>query len=68
MGYLGMGYVSSEVGDELWVVSGCPIPMILRKTGLKKNEYSLIGETYVHGAMQGEAVTEDAAWEKIEVV
>ncbi|KAI3572422.1 heterokaryon incompatibility protein-domain-containing protein [Fusarium oxysporum f. sp. albedinis] len=68
MGYLGMGYVSSEVGDELWIVSGCPTPMILRKTGLKKNEYSLIGETYVHGAMQGEAVTEDAAWEKIEVV
>ncbi|KAF4432121.1 hypothetical protein F53441_13840 [Fusarium austroafricanum] len=67
-GYLGMGFPSCQAGDELWIVSGSPTPLILRKTGEKEGEYTMIGETYTHGIMQGEAVTDDAEWEKIQIV
>ncbi|KAF5026471.1 hypothetical protein F66182_1458 [Fusarium sp. NRRL 66182] len=67
-GYLSMGFTSAEIGDEAWIVSGSPAPLVLRRTGEEKNEYTLIGEAYVHGAMQGEAVTDDVVWEKIQIV
>ncbi|KAF5583300.1 heterokaryon incompatibility 6 OR allele [Fusarium subglutinans] len=66
-GYLGMGHDSTQAGDELWIISGSPAPLILRKTG-ERDEYCLIGEAYVHGAMQGEAVTDEVTWEKIKIV
>ena len=64
-GYLGMGYESVEVGDEVWIIRGCPTPLVLRREGEK---FSLIGESYVHGVMTGEAVGDDTKWEKIQVV
>lgn len=64
-GYLGMGYESVEVGDEFWIVRGCPTPLILRRVG---GQFSLIGESYVHGVMKGEAVGDDIEWEKIQIV
>ncbi|KAL9574173.1 hypothetical protein ACKAV7_001688 [Fusarium commune] len=66
-GYLGMGFDSTQVGDEVWIISGCPTPMVLSKTELE-DEYCLVGETYVHGAMQGEAVTDEVTWERIKIV
>ncbi|KAF4331809.1 hypothetical protein FBEOM_14418 [Fusarium beomiforme] len=66
-GYLGMGFESSEIGDELWIVSGGPTPLVLRNMG-GPDEYCLIGEAYVHGAMQGEAVTDDVTWKKIKII
>ncbi|KAJ4263518.1 hypothetical protein NW762_006337 [Fusarium torreyae] len=67
-GYLGMGLMSTQPGDEVWVVSGCLTPVVLRKTEAEANEYNLVGETYVHGVMQGEAVTDDAVWQEIQIV
>ncbi|RFN45505.1 hypothetical protein FIE12Z_10268 [Fusarium flagelliforme] len=64
-GYLGMGYESVEVGDEVWIVRGCPTPLVLRREG---ESFSLIGESYVHGVMNGEAVGDDVKWEKIKIV
>ncbi|KAF5678090.1 heterokaryon incompatibility 6 OR allele [Fusarium circinatum] len=66
-GYLGMGHDSTQAGDEVWIVSGSPAPLVLRKSA-ERNEYCLIGEAYVHGAMQGEAVTDEVSWEKIKIV
>ncbi|KAF4967699.1 hypothetical protein FSARC_4759 [Fusarium sarcochroum] len=67
-GYLGMGLVSTQARDEVWIISGCPAPVILRKTDKEANEYSLIGESYVHGVMQGEAITDDVLWQKVQIV
>ncbi|KAF2756613.1 hypothetical protein EJ05DRAFT_477725 [Pseudovirgaria hyperparasitica] len=41
-------------GDEIWIVFGCPMPMILRphRTGF----YEVIAPVYVAGVMDGEAV------------
>jgi len=52
--YLGMGPISSQVGDEIWVLKGSRVPFILRRKGT--GQYQLIGEAYVHGIMHGEAV------------
>ncbi|KAJ4136499.1 hypothetical protein NW768_004113 [Fusarium equiseti] len=64
-GYLGMAYESVEVGDEVWIVRGCPTPLVLRRVG---EELNLVGECYVHGVMRGEAVGDDTKWEKIQIV
>jgi len=42
------------VGDEVWVIAGADVPMVLRQRGGGK--WSLVGECYVHGIMKGEAV------------
>ncbi len=42
-----------EPGDQVWVVKGGNIPLILRP---KNKRFMLIGEAYVHGIMRGEAV------------
>ncbi|RGP78787.1 hypothetical protein FLONG3_2985 [Fusarium longipes] len=66
-GYLGMGLESCEIGDEVWIVEGCPTPLVLRANEQEQG-FVLIGESYVHGVMQGEAVTEDVVWEKIQIL
>jgi hypothetical protein len=58
-GYLGSGPVSLVQGDEVWLLKGGKMPMILRKVSDKK--YLLVGETYLHGAMYGEWMTDELA-------
>ncbi|KAM0350670.1 hypothetical protein ACHAPU_003158 [Fusarium lateritium] len=64
-GHFACIFESSLVGDEIWVVSGCPTPLVLRHEGQR---YSLVGEAYVHGIMHGEAVDEDTKWAHVEIV
>ncbi|WZH49805.1 heterokaryon incompatibility protein-domain-containing protein [Fusarium acuminatum] len=64
-GHFACIFQASLVGDEIWVLSGCPTPVVLRKDG---QQYSLVGEAYVHGVMHGEAVNEDSKWEDLEIV
>ncbi|ROW10753.1 hypothetical protein VPNG_05131 [Cytospora leucostoma] len=55
-GYLGLGS-SSVKGekDSVWIVKGSRVPLIFRKTE-QVGLYKLIGGSYVHGFMQGEAL------------
>ncbi|KAF5672626.1 heterokaryon incompatibility (het-6OR allele) [Fusarium circinatum] len=55
-GHLACVFDSTMVDDEIWIVSGCPTPLVMRSKG---QQYSLIGETYVHGIMYGEAIRDD---------
>ncbi|GJC99865.1 heterokaryon incompatibility protein [Colletotrichum higginsianum] len=68
-GHLGLGGQSVEDGDGVWVVSGCPSPLVLREMPVSSVSgpfcYQLVGEAYVHGIMHGEAVDEGARWEDI---
>lgn len=57
-GLLCLGPEQVRSGDEVWIVPGSRVPVVLRKT-MDGNSYNLIGETYVHGIMCGEAVTKD---------
>jgi len=54
-GYLGLSPPCAEEGDVLVVVLGVEVPFVLRPTD-KRGEFRLVGEAYVHGLMDGEAV------------
>lgn len=55
-GFLGTGMKSVKKGDEVWVLAGSKLPMLVRKRPASgcDNEYRLVGETYVHGVMHWE--------------
>ena len=57
-GYVGFGKSKMEVGDQVWMLCGGRTPFILRPA-LEDERYTLIGETYLHGFMQGEMITEE---------
>jgi hypothetical protein len=59
---LGNGPQSVEVGDTLWVVSSCPVPIVLRTHPDEPGCFKLVGEAYIHGIMHGEAVKDDTEW------
>ncbi|KAI6082987.1 heterokaryon incompatibility protein-domain-containing protein [Hypoxylon rubiginosum] len=56
-GYLGSGPASITEGDEIWLLKGGKMPMILRKAA--DNQHRLVGESYLHGAMYGESMTDE---------
>lgn len=53
-GYMGLGPQSSQYGCVIVVLLGGRTPYILRKDG--KEHYRFIGECFVHGLMNGEAL------------
>ncbi|KAK8041668.1 hypothetical protein PG993_006191 [Apiospora rasikravindrae] len=64
-GYIGWGPKSAEVGDSVSVLPGASVPFLVRKligemarTGEDGDavDCTLVGEAYVHGLMNGEAL------------
>ena len=51
--YLGNGRRSIRPGDQVWILAGAKIPFILRPQ--ENGKHVLVGGSYVHGAMHGEA-------------
>ncbi len=51
-------------GDHICILLGCSTPLLLRQVG-KEKRYQLIGTSYVHGIMHGEAMQglEDGRYE-----
>lgn len=50
-GYLGLGPREMENGDCIFILPGCRVPLILRE--IAHDVYSLVGDAYVHGVMDG---------------
>ncbi|KAM6529537.1 hypothetical protein FALCPG4_007666 [Fusarium falciforme] len=61
-GHMGMGGLAVKENDSVWVVSSCPVSLVLRRR--QDGSYHLIGDSYVHGIMHGEAV-KSARWEDV---
>jgi hypothetical protein len=57
-GYIGFGNSSMQVGDQVWMLCGGRTPFVLRPA-LEKETYTFMGETYLHGCMDGEMITEE---------
>lgn len=60
-GYIGIGPPNAQPGDQVWIFHGGNVPFITRKT--EENNISdghhnmlLVGDAYVHGIMDGEAM------------
>jgi hypothetical protein len=65
-GYMGIGPPNTRPGDQVWVFCGGQVPFVLRKvkqenpTSNATSGRTLVGDAYVHGIMDGEAVGENA--------
>ena len=55
-GYIGFVPYDAKLGDEICVVHGAVVPFVLRKLTESGKAYKLIGESYIHGIMYGEAL------------
>ena len=55
-GYLGLAPGTAEPGDCVAIVKGAKVPLILRP--VEDIKWELIGDSYVHGIMHGEAFEE----------
>jgi hypothetical protein len=55
-GYLGYVPSGSQIGDKVCILFGSAVPFILRED--KDGFFMLVGECYVHGIMDGEAMKE----------
>ena len=68
LGYVGLFPAQAQKGDVIVIIYGAPRPFVLRP---KHEDYQLIGECYVHGIMDGEAmkgVDPEMQWEEITLV
>jgi hypothetical protein len=60
--YLGLGPVSLQKGDAVFILSGAVAPFVLRPTPASvagRRTFNLVGEAYVHGIMKGEVFKQD---------
>ena len=53
-GYIGLAPQAVETGDRVCAILGCQLPMLLRSEGDER--YVVIGDCYIHGLMNGEAL------------
>ncbi|KAJ2983087.1 hypothetical protein NQ176_g956 [Zarea fungicola] len=56
-GYFSLVPVATKLGDVVSILSGAPVPHILRLTN-DENHFELVGDSYVHGIMAGEALND----------
>ena len=56
-GYIGMVPRRTQKDDQIWVLFGCSIPLVLRKCEGERS-YQVVGECYLHGYMTGEIMNE----------
>ncbi|KAJ9635416.1 hypothetical protein H2199_008419 [Coniosporium tulheliwenetii] len=54
-GRLGLGPQSMQPSDQVWLICGARMLFVLRPTS-DEGCFTLVGETYVHGCMNGEVV------------
>ncbi|KAL0941989.1 heterokaryon incompatibility protein [Colletotrichum truncatum] len=66
-----IGPALSNKGDKICIIAGCNFPLVLRQIRDEKGQdsaFQLIGEAYVHGIMNGEAIAalkRRTWWEKL---
>lgn len=51
-GFVGLVPGHAQIGDAAAILFGCSLPLILRRDALET--YRLVGESYIHGASEGE--------------
>ena len=52
-GYVGLAPKAAKPGDQICVLLGCSVPIVLRPTS--GFQFKVVGECYVHGLQQGQA-------------
>jgi hypothetical protein len=57
-GYIGLAREKCGVGDEIWIVSGCSVPVLLSPMAKNEHDREVRGEVLLDGFMFGE-ITKD---------
>ncbi|KAN0114446.1 Heterokaryon incompatibility protein (HET) domain containing protein [Hyaloscypha variabilis] len=67
--YIGLAPKPAQVGDLICILFGCTVPVVLRRCEDEKGAvyFQLVGESYVHGIMDGEAVAAGFSEEEFEL-
>ena len=58
-GYIGIGPLKTQPGDQVWVFHGGNVPFVMRNIKEDKEDYpqlTLVGDAYVQGIMDGETM------------
>lgn len=63
-GRLGMAPKQAMRRDIVAVLIGCSVPVVLRRSK-ERDGYEVVGEAFMPGYMQGEAIREGLGWEKM---
>ena len=63
-GYVGFCEKSTQCGDVIAIFLGCRVPYIIRKCDERENHFRLIGKSYIHGIMKGEALSAEGVREE----
>ncbi|KAF2235939.1 HET-domain-containing protein [Viridothelium virens] len=64
--FFGIGSESLHEQDSIWIIAGSRIPLILRAAGSRT--YEIVGGSYVHGFMGGQALKLCKPFEAIELI
>jgi Heterokaryon incompatibility protein (HET) len=67
-GFVGLAPWNAEAGDKICVLLGGCTPFLLRKTGQNDEQYTLVGEAYVHGIMGGEVFRPELGPAEVQVL
>ena len=77
-GYIGLCPPLTKPGDLIYVLPGLHVPILLRGTATPRDlspppranakRYKLVGESYVHGLMNGEALSMGITKENLEII
>lgn len=67
-GYFGLAPPTAKVGDAVMLVAGMYVPFTFRKHLAGENAWLLVGETYVHGIMDGEFERAAGSFESIDIL
>jgi hypothetical protein len=57
-GYIGAALCNIHAGDTIFILRGCPMPVILRPSLKRDGAWELLGAAYIPGVMNGEAVAD----------
>ena len=55
-GYIGLAREKCSVGDEIWIIGGCNVPILLSPKAERSSHYEVRGETFLDGFMFGEVM------------
>ena len=63
-GYMGMG--NPKANDRVFILRGGNTPFVLRSDGNRAGQFTVVGNCYVHGIMDGEIL--DRPWQQVVLV
>jgi hypothetical protein len=56
-GYIGLARQQSRVGDEVWIIGGCSVPLLLSPLTGSPGGFTVNGKIFLDGFMFGEAMS-----------